>query len=386
MNIIQYARKNGIYDFSEHEFNVVDSLVLSQLVYLKFDRVVKGPSEDGEDICIRDLVLHENRDSLFRDERYADINTDFFEAVAGSKRFGNLKLNNFIDIIDTTLDIQFSAMTVTGDNDFAYVVFRGTDDSVVGWKEDLCMTFKTPVPGQKYSVDYLERVAGKIEENFYVGGHSKGGNLAVYSSMNCEKSVRNRIRHIYSHDGPGFRTELLHGSCYEEIKDRITKLVPKSAVVGLFGNVEKYEVVDCEKMGVKQHNPYNWIVSGFDFKRAKSIGKYSSFQADAISMWAAEMDDEKWMTLTDWLFGLFDTVGITNLNDLNENRWEILTKLREALSNTDDKYKEEIKQIINLFTDAAIRTAKEEAIGGTLKKEKPGKVKTKRQKTEKNKE
>lgn len=365
MNIIQYAIKNGIYDFFEQEFNVVDGLVISQLAYLKFDEIVGGPDENKADVKIKDLLEHENRDSLFKDERYKDINGDFFNAVASSKRFGDFYINNFVDIINEDIDTQFAAMTLSDGNGFNFVVFRGTDDSVVGWKEDLCMTFRTPVPGQKYSVEYLEKIESKLEGDLLIGGHSKGGNLAVYSSMNCSKRVRDRIKHIYSYDGPGFRTELLHESCYDEIRDRITKLIPKSAVVGLFGNVEKCEVVDCNKMGVKQHNPYNWIVKGFDFKRAKKVGKYSSFQAEVISMWAAEMDDEKWKNLTDWLFRVIEEAGIKNLNDLNEGKWGYLLKVKDAVSNSDDKYKEEMKQIVNLFTESAIRLAKEETKAGT---------------------
>jgi len=361
MNIIEYAEKNGIYDFSQKEFNVVDSLVISQLSYLKFEEIVPGPSKCEDGIKISDLATHERRPSLFKDERYAEINGKFLDSLVDSKRFGHLYLNNFIDVIDEILDIQFSAMTVSDNNGFNYVVFRGTDDSIVGWKEDLAMTYKAPVPAQKYSLEYLKKVAKKIKGDFYIGGHSKGGNLAVYSAMTASDELRDRIIHIFSHDGPGFRTELLKNTEYDKIKNKITKLVPKSAVVGIMGNVEKYEVVDCEKLGVMQHNPYNWIVEDFDFKRAEHIDGYSSFHSDAFAMWAAEMDDEKWMKLTEWIFGVVSDAGITNLNEINEDKKGALKQLLNAAGKNDTVSKEEIKGIISMFTSSVGFLAKEGA-------------------------
>lgn len=361
MNIIEYVEKNGIYDFSQAPFCEVDSLVISQLSYLKFEGIVPGPSENKDGIVLSDIVKSEKYDSIYHDERYREINSRFFNALCKSIRFGRLILNNFLDVIDGSLDIQFSAMTVEDDKGFKYVVFRGTDDSLIGWKEDLNMTFKTPVPAQKYSVKYLEKVASYLEGDFIVGGHSKGGNLSVYAAMNCSDEVRDRIIRIYSHDGPGFITELLEDSCYDKIKDRIVKFVPKSAVVGLFGNVEDYIVVDCEKMGVKQHNPYNWIIEGFEFKKTEHIGKISSMQAEAINNWSKEMTKEKWALLSDQVFGVFEKAGVTNLNDFNEDFWGTLSRVRLATETIDDETKEQIKGILGMFMDSATHVAKEEA-------------------------
>ena len=361
MNIIEYVEKNGIYDFSQAPFCEVDSLVISQLSYLKFEGIVPGPSENKDGIVLSDIVKSEKYDSIYHDERYREINSRFFNALCKSIRFGRLILNNFLDVIYGSLDIQFSAMTVEDDKGFKYVVFRGTDDSLIGWKEDLNMTFKTPVPAQKYSVIYLEKVASYLEGDFIVGGHSKGGNLSVYAAMNCSDEVGDRIIRIYSHDGPGFITELLEDSCYDKIKDRIVKFVPKSAVVGLFGNVEDYIVVDCEKMGVKQHNPYNWIIEGFEFKKTEHIGKISSMQAEAINNWSKEMTKEKWALLSDQIFGVFEKAGVTNLNDFNEDFWGTLSRVRLATETIDNETKEQIKGIFGMFMDSATHVAKEEA-------------------------
>ena len=361
MNIIEYVEKKGIYTFEEKPFCEVDSLVISQLSYLKFLGILPGPAVNNAGIILSDILDNENYNLLYRDERYEEINGKFFTALCNSRRFGHLLLNNFIDIIDDNLDIQFSAMSVSDSCGFNYIVFRGTDDSVVGWKEDLNMTFKIPVPAQKYSVDYLKKVAGNISGKFYVGGHSKGGNLAVYSSMNTEKEIRDRIIRIFSHDGPGFRAELIRESHYDEIKDRIVKFVPKSAVVGLFGNLEAFEVVDCEKRGVKQHNPYNWIIDGFEFKRAEHVSKYSLLKAEAINSWACEMTKEQWEVLSDSLFGALEEAGITNLNDFNDDIIKTLSKLKVAADSVDSDNIDKIKSMLALFRECAKAVAKEDA-------------------------
>lgn len=361
MNIIEYVVKNGIYDFSKKPFCEVDSLVISQLSYLKFEGIVKGPAGANKGVVLKKIKDHKKYDTIFRDERYRDINSKFFDALCESERFGNLILNNFIDIIDESVDVQFSAMTVEDKKGFKYLVFRGTDDSIIGWKEDLNMTFKTPVPAQEYSVKYLEKISSYWEGNFLVGGHSKGGNLAVYSAMNCRKEIRDRIISIYSHDGPGFRTELIQDSFYKDIQKRIFKYVPKSAVVGLFGNLEDYIVVDCEKHGVKQHNPYNWIIEDFEFKKVDHIGKISSLQAEAINAWSADMTKEQWAMLSDQIFGVFKAADVTNLNDFNEDFFGTLSRVRGAVDKVDDESKDKVRAILSMFKDHATEVAKEDA-------------------------
>ena len=360
MNIIEFVKEKGIYSFEEVPFGEVDSLVLCQLVYLKMEKIV--PSETGTSgVYISDILVHELYETIYGDERYASINREFFESLSKSNRYGKLKLNNFVDVIDDTVDVQFAAMTVTDEKGFDYIVFRGTDDHVVGWREDLNMTFKIPVPAQTYAASYLERVATDIHGNFYVGGHSKGGNLAVYSSMKSPHDIRKRIISIFSHDGPGFRHELVEGKEYEEIRGRIRKYVPKDAIVGMFGNAEEFLVVECEKHGRRQHNPYNWIIDDFEFRKTEHIGKYSAMKADAILSWAADMSTDDWALLSDNLFGVFDEAGVTNLNEFNDDFLGTLAKLKMAADNVDSESKAKVKDIIDRFVDHASIVAKSEA-------------------------
>ena len=145
----------------------------------------------------------------------------------------DIRLNHYIDLISDKWEMQFSAVTAYLADGLTHVLFRGTDETMIGWKEDFNMAFMTPVPAQVKAVDYLHYAAERIRGGFSVGGHSKGGNLAVYSAMKCSRLVRERITSIYSQDGPGFTKETLEDGDFDAIKDRIQKYVPHSSIIGM---------------------------------------------------------------------------------------------------------------------------------------------------------
>ena len=202
--ILDYLKEYGDYSLEEKPFSDVDSLVLCQFVYLKFDGLVPGPGEEHGAVTVQELAAHPDYDHLYGDERYRKDNTALFQKIYKSRRFGTMKLWNYVNLIEPEQETQFSAVVFGLSEELSYVGFRGTDESIVGWKEDLNLAFSEPVPGQRLSVSYLEQAAQTIQSGLYVGGHSKGGNLAVYASMNCSAGVRERIDRIYDHDGPGF--------------------------------------------------------------------------------------------------------------------------------------------------------------------------------------
>lgn len=201
--ILEYLKQYGDYSLEEKPFCDVDSLVLSQLSYLKFDGIVRD-RVNGASVSMKDIADHADYDKLYADERYRKDNTALFTGIINSRRFGKMRLWNYVNLIEPERESQFSAVVCGLSKELTYVVFRGTDENIVGWKEDLNLAFSKPVPGQLHSVPYLEQAARTIDGSFYVGGHSKGGNLAVYASMYCSAAVRERIGRIYDHDGPAF--------------------------------------------------------------------------------------------------------------------------------------------------------------------------------------
>ena len=195
--MVTYVRKTP-ETFQTKSWNDVDCLVLCQLVYLKFEDILPVTEIESrfrrkkERVTLKCLDNHPEKEKLFRDERYAVTNRALWNAVTASPRFSALEVDYVVASLDLSAETQFCAVTFFLPDGRAFVAFRGTDESIVGWKEDFNLAFSQTVPAQEKSVIYLNKVAGKIKGAILTGGHSKGGNLAIYAAMNCKPSVQKR--------------------------------------------------------------------------------------------------------------------------------------------------------------------------------------------------
>lgn len=362
--IIDYINRIGSETLADSPFNEVDSLILSQFSYLKFDCFVPGIGSELKPITLKDIYESEQYDSLYADERYRKNNTALFEAMMNSKRFGGIKLSNFINIIEVDKETQFAAVVIEFDEGMVYVAFRGTDENLVSWKEDLNMALLRPIPGQIRSVKYLNRVSDYLPEHFCVGGHSKGGNLAVYSSMFCDKQVQDRIEVIYNHDGPGMREELINDESYAAIHDRIRMTVPRSSLVGmLLLNHDTYSVVESKNIGIMQHDPFGWKVDGYSFKYADGINEGRAIIDKSINEWVMSLDENQIKLFVDTVYDIMCASEATTLNDVIANWQNIVPRVANALKEVDPKTKEIIQEIIALLMElAGINTKAEIAL------------------------
>ena len=348
--ILDYLKDYGDYTFAERPFDEVDSLVLSQFAYLKFDGLVPLIDEDKPAVSLRELKEHADYDHLYADERYREDNTALFIGMYHSKRFQDLKIYNYVNQINLETETQFSAATFRLPNGICYVAYRGTDETIVGWKEDLNLAFSEPVEGQRMSVWYLERAARKIEGSFYVGGHSKGGNLATYACMNCDSIVRARVLAVYDHDGPGFRPEVMARGAYDEIADRIHKTVPHSSLVGMLLYTDGiYSVVESRTMGLAQHNPYTWLVKDDHFQMVDELYARRKFVDEALNQWILSLTQEQVHTFVDTLYQIVLASETDNLIDFTANWFQSLQKIGVALRDIDPETGKAIIQIMKLF-------------------------------------
>lgn len=373
--IIDYIKEYGKYTFLEKPFNEVDSLVLCQFSYLKFDGLVpemdieekakqekgKTKSETGEMVDIKYLHEHKDYDNLYADERYREDNTKLFLAMVNSKRFGSLKINNYVNYIDIEAETQFAAITLQMEDGTFYVAYRGTDETIIGWKEDLNLAFSEPVPAQLMSVEYLNRTAKQIKEPFYVGGHSKGGNLSIYAAMNCKKRIQNKIKAIYSHDGPGFRPEVMEECGYDKIKNRIHRTIPHSSLVGLIlYSKGTYRVVESKSIGLAQHNPYTWLIQGDDFKIVNHVYSGRMFMDTAINEWILSLNQDQMRVFVDTLFDVVMASEADNLIDFTANWKKSIQGIMAAAKNVDTETMKVINKIMKALFEMISQHAKEE--------------------------
>lgn len=360
--MLDYLKKYGDCPFQDMPLTEVDSLALCQLSYLKFDGMVPGLRDGQPSVSLKSLTEHPDFEQLFADTRYEKVNRALLNNMLAGRRFGSLKLNCYVNIIVQKWETQFSAVTFVTDDGTVFVAYRGTDESIVGWKEDFNMAFLSPVPGQELSVEYLNTVACRIREPFFVGGHSKGGNLAVYSAMNCRPEVRDKIVKIYSMDGPGFRPEVLKEGKFDLIADRVIKILPHSSLVGmLFESNLNFQVVESKTFGLLQHNPYTWKVEDEHLVRADALYESRKQMDNALNEWLLSLDEQQLRIFVDTLFQVISASEADNLIDFTAEWRRSMNGIVGALKGIDEETAGILKKTVKALFEIAGANRKKEA-------------------------
>lgn len=365
--IIDYVNQYQ-YTFAEREFNDVDSLALCQLSYLKMQHLIPGLEDGQEFIPFKDVLRRENREQIFADERYREDNQKLAAAVLKSRRFAEMKVNFFIDILDKEMEVQFSALTYLVGEDaegkpICYIAYRGTDENLVGWKEDFTLAFSEPVAGQLYAAKYMRKASAYLPEHFYVGGHSKGGNLAVFAAMSSSMALQERILRVYSHDGPGFKPQVMERYEYERIAEKVRKILPGSSMVGmLLERGSDYNVVESSSYGLMQHNPYTWVVDreAGSFVPMEELKNSVRLLDSAVTDWILGLDDEQINRFSDVLFRILAASESDNLIDFAADWKKSISGVLQELKEVDDASKAEMEEILKgLFEITGEMTKKE---------------------------
>ncbi|MBQ3104765.1 MAG: DUF2974 domain-containing protein [Lachnospiraceae bacterium] len=345
-SIVEYVKEYGSYGFEEVPFSEVDGLVLSQFAYLNPEGHVGRLSEQKQNTALRRLAEAEIPE-LFQSVWYEKDNRRLFRAMCESRRFGGMELNYHACILNEDTQTQFAAMTVFLEKGPTIVLFRGTDTSIVGWKEDFNMAFRRPVTGHRLSTMYLNQVGYRISGRFFVSGHSKGGNFAVYGAMSCASDVRERIEAVYSFDGPGFRPELLDSRDFEMIRERIRKYMPRSSIVGmLLQTREEFKLVECGSVGILQHNPFTWKVHKGCLKEAEDIPAAVKLMNHTLNDWIFSREDEELELFVESLYGVITATNAGTLTQLMKEPGRHFPEILGALRNLDEETKEKLKEVM----------------------------------------
>ena len=260
-NFLTYVRER-IDTFAERPLCAIDSLVFSWLAYTRMSTALDAACTPSG-IALHELLRAEDFASMFGTSWDEQGSRDLLFAVCASPRFRDVRLSEFRFKTDMGAEEQFAAMTFVLPAGARYVAFRGTDSTLVGWKEDFNMTFLNPVPAQQEAARYLDEVAADTAGPLFVGGHSKGGNLAVYAASAASTACRARIEHVFSHDGPGFHRAYIAGEAYQRILPLVEKTVPKSAMISQVLSEDAacaVTVVESDGFSLLQHNPFMWHV------------------------------------------------------------------------------------------------------------------------------
>ena len=314
-DLYDYLQWRGDLSFSQAPVNPVDTLIFSALSYISFGGSVEALPEVP--ISLKDAADEFFRmpDQLERCRVKNDLN--LLMAAAESKRFQNVMLLQYRSVLIPEEETQFAAITFLLDDNSGVITFRGTDYTLVGWKEDFNMTFRETIPSQLLAQEYTQEIGDKYIMPLRICGHSKGGNLAVFSAVKAKESIRNRIREVYNHDGPGFTDFVMSDPAYKNLASRIHTVVPQSSVIGmLLEHEEPYTIIRSKQIGLLQHDPYSWDILGPNFVPMEEISADSRFLDQTIKTWLADMTMEERNEIVDTVYDLLTVSGADNVFDL----------------------------------------------------------------------
>lgn len=351
-NVFDYLKWRGDLTFAQDPPNAVDALIFSGLSYVRYGGQVEA--DPGRPVPLTDAA--ETFFALEDCESRVRVKNDMelLRAAAKTVRFGQTRIVMYRDSLIPEQETQFAAMTFLLDDGTAFLAFRGTDHTLVGWKEDFNMTFQQTIPAQRLALQYTRDVALERSEPLRLGGHSKGGNLAVFAAACSSPMIQQRIVEVYNNDGPGFTKYLMGDPGYLAMVPRIKTYIPQSSVIGmLLEHEEPYTVIHSKSVGLLQHDLYSWEVLGRAFLRVREVTESSLFLDSTIKTWFAEMTNQERNQLVDVMFTLLGTGGVESAIDIFHPR-NIKTYVKTLSS--DENMRRVLSTEFQSLLEAAKRT------------------------------
>lgn len=345
-NIFDYLVWRGDLTLEHSAFNEIDGVILARLSYLPFEKIIGQRSMAASKIgfiakALLDLPDIESDVLMKEDVRLAAF-------LAESPRFQNMEVFMYVNQIDTATQTQFSVITIKLDEERYFISFRGTDNTLVGWKEDFNMSFVCPVPAQELALHYVETIAHSVSGSFVVGGHSKGGNLAVYASSCCPDDIQKRIEKVYNYDGPGFDEKILLTDGYRKICRRVRTFVPQSSIVGmLLGHEEEYIIVHSAQIsGILQHDIYSWEVMRDGFVYLESVNGSSRLIDYTLKAWVSNMDSSQREKFIDTVYTVISETNAATFRELGDNWFSSAKVVLKSVKNLDEATRQTVTQTL----------------------------------------
>lgn len=343
-NFLEYVKKAS-HPLSLNDFKDVDAVVLCEIAYLKFGSYGNGHS-------FADLAGLPSE--LFPTTKAGSAKRDVASVVFPSIRFGKIGMSDYVHDTNPVIGKQFAAITYHIEPDVLFVAFRGTDTTIVGWKEDFNTAFLDEIPAQADAKTYLLGIATKYPSaKLIVGGHSKGGNLAVYASMKQSAPIRERIIKIYNLDGPGFKNEVFAQPDYLETQKKVTKIVPESSIVGMILEYgDNFRIIKSNALLLMQHDLTNWIINPEtgDFDYLPELSQSSKNIKATLYDFLKKYGDEDRKIIVDKMFSMINDSHCKTIDDIARNWQIILIKGVSEFKHSDEKTQKLLKDSLFSMT------------------------------------
>ena len=331
-SIFDYINYYKDYSFKDIKFNSVDALIYSILAYMPLDKIREGSSIKS----INSIT------SLIKMTGIKGVATELIRLMATSKRYENVKAYNLVKIEND--DIEFGAITFR-DYDYTFVAYQGSIGTIAGWKENLYLTINYPSLTQNEALKYLKNTFRLKDRNLYLGGHSKGGNLALASFMLSPNYITKRVVKVFNFDGPGFKEEEFKSNRYKELKDRMVNILPDGSMIGILLNHEKCEYIKSRNVSIEKHYPNNWAIFGEFFVKGE-LNKSSKSLHDKIILGLSKLNNEEKQICIDTVFELIKNKKVKSFKDFTNLN---IDDIKAIIKNMKNMPQEKRKIIFDVF-------------------------------------
>lgn len=340
INLMEYIKWRGDLTFEASAFNEVDALIFSRLAYIPFEKIISGSFDKKTEIGV---ACHMMMDLPDQDQLYLlEDDKTLIEKVLLADRYKHLKMMGAVSQIDLLQEKQFSAITIEMAPALHFISFRGTDNTIVGWKEDFNMAFMTPVPSQLTAVQYVEQAYAELHTDLILGGHSKGGNLALFATAFSSKTMIDRIRTTYNFDGPGFETRVVKLPEYENAISKMHTYIPDTSIIGqILNHTEDMTIVKSIQKGIYQHDIYSWQVEGPRFVR-QALSDESALFDRTLEEWLSQIEPEQRKDVVDAVYSMIDDNQGRTLKEIKGNWQTLFQNMISKYHNLDTETKKNI--------------------------------------------
>ena len=347
-NINDYLDWRGDIPISEeYGINEIDNMIFARISYLIFDKIHLEEKETIESIS--------NKMKNFQNEEF-NFNGDkeLITKLGQSKRFKDLIITDYVKNNDYEAVRQFSAITIHISKKLMYLSFEGTDGTILGWKEDFNMAFMKNIPAQISGKEYLEKIADKYRgKKMILGGHSKGGNVAIYAGTTTKKKIQDRIIKVLNYDGPGFDEEFLKATENSDFINKVYTYIPQDSIIGrILEHEEGYKVIESTQKGIYQHDIYSWQVKGRQMVKLKDTSKSSDVMNETMKSWLKNTTIEQRRLFFDAIFDIFDSTSASKISELLIAWKTSMPKIVETYKGLSEEDKKNITEMVKLFGKA----------------------------------
>ena len=346
-NLFDYLEWRGDLTFGQDLFHTIDALILAQLSYIPFDGIV--PESFAESVSLLEAAEHFDPSVVPETTRSFSYEQDclLLKKLSESARFRELRLSGYVSRTEPKDAVQFAAVTVRLPQNVCFLSYRGTDGSIAGWKEDFNFSFMSETPGQRDAAAYLMRCCASTDAEIWTGGHSKGGNFAVYAAVFNAPEIRKRVTRVYDFDSPGFRDEIAELEPFQEAKPKILSIIPQSSLIGqLLTSATEHRIVTSRAAALGQHLAYAWEIRGTDFVYADELSKLGMFINRTVNGWLSTLDDSGRQSLTAAVFDVIQASEKENFYEIRAEKLKSARAILSALRRLSPEQRELVKQAI----------------------------------------